>query len=171
MGGGGKNRKNISFSILAANANGLKGKFDSLKNSINHFSPSCVIIQESKLRKHGTLKLKGYQIFELTRPFMGCGLFTAIDESLSPVLVSAGNNGSEILTVQVQVGGVQIRILNAYGPQEGSNKDEILNFWHEVEYQIIAAKEEECGIILELDANAKLGKNIISNNPNVMFCN
>ena len=142
-----------------------------MKRNINHFSPSCVIIQESKLRKCGSLKLKGYQIFELTRQGMGGGLFTAIDESLSPVLVSAGNNGNEILTVQVQVGGIKMRILNAYGPQEGSNKDDILDFWHEVENQIITAKEEECGIILELDANAKLGKDIISNDPNLMSFN
>ena len=63
-GGGGKNKTNNGkkscFSILAANANGLRGKFDSLKNNINHFSPSCIIIQESKLRKSGSLKLKGY---------------------------------------------------------------------------------------------------------------
>ena len=92
-GWGGRNkRKNQNFTILAANANGLKGKFDSLKNSINHFKPSCILIQESKLRNKGSLKLKGYQVFELNRQGMGGALFTAIDVDLSPVLVSAGNS-------------------------------------------------------------------------------
>ena len=38
---------------------------------------SSVMIQESKLRNLGSLKLQGYQIFELNRQGMGGGLFTA----------------------------------------------------------------------------------------------
>ena len=68
-GWGGKNKGNNGekscFSILAANANGLKGKFDSLKRNINHFSSCCVIIQELKLRRNGAVKLKVYQSFDL----------------------------------------------------------------------------------------------------------
>ena len=37
------------FSIFGTNANGLKGKIESLKNNIEHFKPSCINIQESKL--------------------------------------------------------------------------------------------------------------------------
>ena len=88
-GWGGKNRNMITFSILASNANGLKGKFESLKNNINYFKPSCIIIQESKLKSKGTLKLNGYQIFELNRDGCGGGLFTAVDENLNPVLIKS----------------------------------------------------------------------------------
>ena len=55
--GGRKNRKNRTFSILAANSNGLVGKFDSLKTNINHFWPSWVLVQETKTRKKGCFKL------------------------------------------------------------------------------------------------------------------
>ena len=169
--GGKKNQKNTNFSILAANANGLKGKFDSLKNTMKHFKPSCVLIQESKLRKNGSLKLKGFQIFELNRQGMGGGLLTAVDENLCPVLISAGNEDSELLVVQAQTGKFKIRIFNGYGPQEGSSKNDILNFWLEVEKQVISAKENGCGIVMELDANAKLGHDIIKHDPNVMSLN
>ena len=119
-GWGGKKRKNVKFSILVTNSNGLKGKFESLKNNINYFKPSCILIQESKLKSYGTLKLNGYQIFELIRDGGGGGLFTAIDENLSPVLIRSGEDQTEILVTQVNLAGMNIRIINAYGPQEGA---------------------------------------------------
>ena len=59
------------------------------------------------------------------------------------------------------------RIINAYGPQEDStNRDIILEFWQEIEQEIIAAKEQNCLIIIQLDANAKLGNKVIKGDPN-----
>ena len=59
-----------------------------------------------------------------------------------------------------------ICIINAYGPQEDSyNKDDIYKFWQELEQEIVSAKEENCLLVIELDANAKLGKEIIRNDP------
>ena len=165
-GWGRKKRKSQKFSVLASNSNGLKGKFESLKNSINFFKPSCILIQEYKLSNYGTLKLNGYQIFELIRDGSGGGLFTAIDENLSPVLIRTGEDNTEILVTQVNAAGINIRIINAYGPQEGALKDDIFNFWHALEKEIIDAKDENCGILIELDANAKLGPTIINGDPN-----
>ena len=56
------------FSLFGSNANGLKAKVDSLKHNIKLFNrPSCINIQESKLKSPGTIKLDGYQIFEKVR--------------------------------------------------------------------------------------------------------
>ena len=101
---------------------------------MNTCKPSIVTLQETKVRKSGRLKLKGYQIFEKVRKDgIGGGLLTAADENLNPVLISTGKEeNSEILTVQVKAGKHEIRIINAYGPQEDeSNKDEIYRFWQE----------------------------------------
>ena len=58
--------KRQTFSLLGTNANGLKAKTISLKNTIKHFNgPSAITIQETKLRHNGLVKLEGYQIFEL----------------------------------------------------------------------------------------------------------
>ena len=63
-----KKKKTIKFSLLGNNANGIKAKRDSLINSINILGyPSCVLIQESKLRFPGTFKIPVYQVFEKTR--------------------------------------------------------------------------------------------------------
>ena len=128
-GWGGKKRNIMNFSMLATNSNGLKGKIESLKNNINFFKPSCILIQESKLRSYGSIKLNGYQIFELNREGSGGGLFTAIDENLSPVLIRTGEDKSEMMVIQINLAGINIRIINAYGPQEGALKDDILDYW------------------------------------------
>ena len=75
---------------------------------------------------------------------------------------------SEIMVTQINLAGFDVRIINAYGPQESSQKDEILSFWHALETEIVDAKDENCGILLEMDANAKLGPSIIQGDPNEM---
>ena len=62
-----KGYKNVGFSILGTNANGISGKQESLKNTVNHFQPSVITVQETKLTRMGSIKLKGYQVFEKNR--------------------------------------------------------------------------------------------------------
>ena len=140
---------------MGSNANGLKAKFDSLLNVINIFDkPSCITIQETKLRTSGLNNIPGYQVFQLNRTGFGGGLLTAAHDDLAPVLVTA-NDEVELLVIQVKIGDKQIRIFNAYGPQE-NNFDESLNFWSSLEKEIILSKQENCYILIQMDANAKL---------------
>ena len=149
----------IKFSLLGSNSNGLKAKIDSLKNAINIFDkPSCITVQETKLRTSGIVSLPGYQIFQLNRSGFGGGLLTAVDEELSPVLITTDDE-IELLIIQVNVGGHAIRIFNAYGPQENS-LTESLKFWSKLEQEIIEAKQNDCWILIEMDANAKLNSEI-----------
>ena len=70
--------KSVKFSLIGSNANGLSGKMDSLISTINFFkSPSCVTIQETKLRSTN-LRIPGYQIFLKNRPGLGGGLLTSV---------------------------------------------------------------------------------------------
>lgn len=73
---------------------------------------------------------------------------------------------TEILVIQTKVGSEDIRIINAYGPQEDDNIQDILKFWQDMDKEIISAKEQNCKIVIQCDANAKLGKDIISADPN-----
>ena len=52
------------FSILGNNSNGLKAKLKSLKAAVKVFNPTCITIQESKLRQEHLIQLPGYVIFE-----------------------------------------------------------------------------------------------------------
>ena len=96
--------------------------------------------------------------------FLGGGLLTAVEENLAPVLVSSPD--TEILVIQTRVGSEDIRIINGYGPQEDANFQDIYNFWQDMDKEIISAKEQNCKIIIQLDANAKLGKDILPADPN-----
>ena len=105
---------------------------------------------------------------------MGGGLLTAIKDNLNPVLVYLGDDEDELIVVQVNVVSLNIRIFNGYGPQESSNEGNLqvkLNFWQSFEKEIIAAKDENCEIIIELDANAKVGKEVITGDPNNQSAN
>ena len=61
------NVKNTNLTILGNNSAGLTGKIDSLKRAIEVFSPGVIMLQETKVKKQGKIKLKGYVVFEKIR--------------------------------------------------------------------------------------------------------
>ena len=74
--------KKLNISLFGTNSNGLKGKIDSLNNSLKQFGmPSFVTIQETKLRSNN-FKIPGYQVYQKNRIGLGGGILTAIDEIL-----------------------------------------------------------------------------------------
>ena len=94
-----KNNTENKFSLIGANANGLKAKVESLENLINIFDkPSCITIQETKLRTTGSVKLSGYQVFQLNRIGFGGGLLTAVVDDLHPVLIDADDENEILVT-------------------------------------------------------------------------
>ena len=165
--------KYFKLSILGANSNGISNKLESLKHNIEMFKPTIVTLQETKARKYGSVKLKGYQIFEKIRNSGGGGgLLTAVDQNLNPVLVSTGKDeDSEIITVQVNVGKHSVRIINAYGPQEDTENQVVMKFWEELEEEIVDAENNNCLILVELDANAKIGRDNLKDDPNNISTN
>ena len=93
-------------------------------------------------------------------------LLLAADEDLNPVLVSEVNDDIETITIQIDIGNRNLRIINGYGPQEDDKIEDIMNFWQEIETEVINAKDNNCMVIIQLDANAKVGKKIIKSDPN-----
>ena len=161
--------KTVNFTILGNNCAGLKAKTKSLNQAIKAYNfPSCVTLQETKMRKMGLIKLNDYQIFEKIRPGLGGGLLTAIKETLNPVLISRISESAEILVVQCQVNEMKVRILNGYGPQDDDHIITRQDFWMTLEQEVVAAKESNCAVLIQLDANAKVGNSIISLDPNNM---
>ena len=98
----------LKLSLFGNNSNGLKAKMKSLRAAITIFDkPSCITIQETKLRQANFVKLDGYTVFEKQRVGLGGGLLTAIAEDLDPVLVSDGGEENEILVVQAKLGNIK----------------------------------------------------------------
>ena len=164
--------ENVYFSLLGTNAAGLNPKKESFYSLINKFQPSVITVQETKLSKAGLMKIPGYQLFEKVRKNRkGGGLLTAADDNLNPVLISTGIDDNEIITIQADVGEHKVRIINAYGPQEDEDSQRILSFWQNLESEVMNAKDNNCLIIIELDAHAKVGPGVIKDDPNQMSNN
>ena len=82
------------------------------------------------------------------------------------------NTDGEILVVQTNIGVMKLRVINAYGPQEmASNRENVLKFWQNFEKAIIVAKKQNWKILVQIDANAKLGCEIIRNDPHKLSDN
>jgi hypothetical protein len=83
-------------------------------------------------------------------------LLTAVKHVLEPVLIFQCEEAAEIMVVQVKL------IFNAYGPQElDVSAQTKLNFWQNLEKEIMSAHESNCEMIIELDANVKVGPTVI----------
>ena len=66
---------------------------------------------------------------------------------------------------------MKVRFLTGYGPQEGSSQELINKFYATLEEEIINCEQEGCGLVAELDCNAKLGARIVPGDPNEMSIN
>ena len=75
------------------------------------------------------------------------------------------NEDLDILVVQIEIQGINIRIINAHGPQEDDEAVKVKLFWEAIETEMICAKEEDCHVLIQLDANAKVGNGVIPNDP------
>ena len=61
------NLKNINLTLIGNNTAGLTGKLDSLKRLIQVRTPGVVMLQETKRKKEGKVKLPGFTVFEKLR--------------------------------------------------------------------------------------------------------
>ena len=152
--------------IVGMNSAGLISKKESFFNIVNLLSPSIITVQETKHTKVKNIKIPGYQSFERIRNGKtGGGLLTSVTEDLDPVLIYTASDDTEIMTVEIKIGTEYIRIINGYGPQEYDEARKILSFWQELEAEVVKAKDLGRKIIIQMDANAKLGSKIIKGCP------
>ena len=158
---------------MGTNANGLKSKQESLINILKMDSPQVFMVQETKAKRQNELLVKGYELYERVRKGKdGGGIVIGIKDDVesTPVLISK-HEDTEILVVEIAFKSMTIRFLTAYGPQEDAPEDTINNFYSTLEEEILRCEDDDCGLIAELDCNAKLGNQIITGDPNSMSSN
>ena len=166
-----KNNLN-NLEIIGINCNGLSGKRDSLVASISVLNPSAFLVQETKFMRKGKFKLNNFEIFESIRTSGGGSLMTGVHTKLDPIMVSDGTEEDvEILVVEGQIEGRKIRFINGYGPQESADLDKRIKFFAHLEEEVIKAKLIGALVCIELDANAKLGHEIVQDDPHEKSAN
>ena len=94
-----------------------------------------------------------------------------VDKSLQPVLIEEYEETFELLVIEITVGGKEIRIMSGYGPQETWTDEEKMPFFVALEEEIIKAQDNRKSVIIAMDANSKLGKEYIENDPKPMSGN
>ena len=162
--------KKQQFSFMNCNASSLKSKLKSFENVLKNENPAVFCLQETHFRRPGMIKVHGieeFEIFELIREGKGGGgLALGAKKSLSPLWINDGGNKVEAITVQITVQGHNVRITNAYGPQNYSDADSKFNFWSYLEKEVIESANVDAGCIIAMDSNSWLGNNYFNLDPN-----
>ena len=95
----------------------------------------------------------------------------AVHEDLKPKIVVEYNDPFELLVVEVETDTSNVRIMTGVGPQENWDETKRMPFFIALECEVVKAQMAGKSIIIEIDANSKLGSTYIPNDPNVMSPN
>ena len=81
------------------------------------------------------------------------------------MLISEYSEPFEIIVVEIIVTGKEIRLISGYGPQESWTEEERMPFFITLEEEINKADMMGKSIIIQTDANSKLGQTFIPKDP------
>ena len=157
--------KETQLVILSNNCDGIKHKIGSLKSELTETKATIFTLQETQLPRKGRVKIDGFHVFEAIRNKEGGGLMLGVHESLKPVLVAEYSEHFELIVVEVKVNRTEIRVITGYGPQESWSVTERMPFFAALEEEITKAEMNNKSVILQMDANCKLGPEIIKGDP------
>ena len=104
-------------------------------------------------------------VFEAIRKRKRGGTLLAVHEDLNPNLLKNIVMSFEILVVQIITEENNIGIKSGCAPQENLKEAKRLPFFIALETEIEKAELAGCSIIIEMDANSKLGKKYFSGYP------
>ena len=142
---------------------------------MNSFLPGVAMFQETKLYKKGQITLKNYCSFESIREKgQGGGLLTMVHENFEPVCIPIQNSSKmseNVLVVEANLGNSRARYINAYGVQESGPMSDKIDFLSILDQEIENALNNNCLICIQMDGNAKFGKQIICGDPSDISSN
>ena len=99
------------------------------------------------------------------------GSMLIVHKDLQPVLIKEYNDDFELLVVEVTTQNTPVRVITGYGPQENLCDNEKMQFWVAFEEEVASAELNTRSIIVQMDANAKLGPKYIKDDPKQMSGN
>ena len=107
---------------MGANAAGISSKLYSFNDILKKLNPSIFFIEETKLKKQGSLKVdkpSNFIIYEFNRKERnGGGIAIGVKEELKPMWIGEGNDDIELLVIEVDLSNIRVRCIGGYGPHE-----------------------------------------------------
>ena len=161
-----QNKQNDQIHLLHTNAADLKHKSEDLKNKLKFFETKIFSVNETHFKKKGHFKLENFIIFEAIRKNKEKGgTILGIHNGLNPVLIEEYSETFELIVTEIEAEKKKIRVMTGYGPQETWIDEEKMPFWVALEKEIAVAEINGKSIIIQMDANAKLGPTHIEGDP------
>ena len=163
--------KNSTFSVFLVNLRGIKSKIKSLKKILKKIKPSVVVMNEIQLSGRMSVKLEGFNCWTKNRTEQGGGgVATAVDGKFRDFSLGAGEGAGddEYLITKIDKFKPPLNIINCYGEQRVTKKEEIELKWKRLlkDLNEIKARNEFC--LLAGDLNKLVGCDelgIPGNNP------
>ena len=118
-------------------------------------------VQETHYSSKGKLHVENFEIFEAIRKKAKGGSAIGVHKGLQPFLIKEYSDAFELIVVEIKAATKEIRIMTGYGPQENWSLVDRLPFFLALEEEIVKAELAGKSIIIELDANSKLGPGLI----------
>ena len=115
--------------------------------------------------------IDSFVVFEAIRTAKHRGTMCAIHEDLSPKLIEEYNEQFELLVVEIKTNSKDIRVMKGCGPQENWDEHKIMPFYIALEAEIVKGELAGKPVIIEMDANAKLGPEYIAKDTHEMSGN
>ena len=156
--------KQISSCLKIFSTNGagvVGGKLKSLKAALRQTNANLVTLQETHSKRKGKILIDDHIVFEAIRKAKGGGTLIAGHKDLNPKLIVQYEEEFELLVVEIELKDKHVRIISGYGPQENWPEDKRMPFFLALETEIEKAGLADRSVIIEMDANAKLGKKYI----------
>ena len=145
----------------------LKGKLNSFKSELKLSNAAIFSVQETHYATKGKVQIENFEVFESIRKKVKGGTMIGVHKGLKPFLIQEYSSDFELLVVEVKVANRDVRIISGYGPQESWPETERMPFFLALEQEIVKAELDGKSILIELDANSKLGPQYI---PGDMHC-
>ena len=161
-----------ALKIFSTNCAGVVyGKLDSLKSEVKSTEATVVTVQETHCRRKGRIQIDNMEVFEAIRTKKGGGTMCAVHKELNPKLIEEYSDQFELLVVEIEIDNKNIRVMTGYGPQENLEKRMRLPFFVALEEEVAKASSAGKSVVIEIDANSKLGQQYIPGDPHEMTPN
>ena len=123
---------------------------------IEKVRPSCVALNETQLVGRTKVSLASYKSWTKNRTEKGGGgIATAVSQSFKDSSVSAGEGegDDEFLVTRVEGFRPALCIINCYGEQRKTNKDEVEKIWRRLREVMegVRARKELCLLLGDLN--------------------
>ena len=148
--------------MFSNNCSGLSQRKESLKNELKRTGSLLFTLQETHLSQKGKVEIESMQIYEAIRK-KEHGIMLGAHVSLKPVLISEYSEQFEMLVVEIKVSNKSIRVITGYGPQENVSTEERMPFFATLEKEIVSAKLSNSSVLIQMDTNSKMGKDMVPN--------